>query len=45
MIRILITYILKGIQMTLVKERRQLGFVTLNGNLAVSGLVGLAYDH
>ena len=25
-------------------ERRQLGFVTLNGNLAVSGWVGLAYD-
>ena len=28
----------------LVRERRQLGFVTLNGNLAVSGWVGLAYD-
>ena len=27
------------------RERRQLGFVTLNGNLAVSGWVGLAYDH
>ena len=26
------------------RERRQLGFVTLNGNLAVSGWVGLAYD-
>ena len=25
-------------------ERRQLCFVTLNGNLAVSGWVGLAYD-
>ena len=28
----------------LVRERRQLGFVTLYGNLAVSGWVGLAYD-
>ena len=28
----------------LIRERRQLGFVTLNGNLAVSGWVGLAYD-
>ena len=27
-----------------VRERRQLGFVTLNGNLAVIGWVGLAYD-
>ena len=27
-----------------VRERRQLGFVMLNGNLAVSGWVGLAYD-
>ena len=27
-----------------VRERRQLGFVTLNGNLAISGWVGLAYD-
>ena len=27
-----------------VRERQQLGFVTLNGNLAVSGWVGLAYD-
>ena len=26
------------------RERRQLGFVTLNGNLAVSGWVGLTYD-
>ena len=26
------------------RERRQWGFVTLNGNLAVSGWVGLAYD-
>ena len=26
------------------RERQQLGFVTLNNNLAVSGLVGLAYD-
>ena len=25
-------------------ERRKLGFVTLNGNLTVSGWVGLAYD-
>ena len=29
----------------LLRERRQLGFVTLNGNLTVSGWVGLAYDH
>ena len=28
----------------LVMERRQLGFVTLSGNLATSGWVGLAYD-
>ena len=28
----------------LVRERRQVGFVTLIGNLAVSGWVGLAYD-
>ena len=28
----------------LLRERRQLGLVTLNGNLAVSGRVGLAYD-
>ena len=28
----------------LLRERRQLGFVTLNANLAVSGWVGLAYD-
>ena len=27
-----------------IREHRQLGFVTLNGNLAVSGWVGLAYD-
>ena len=27
-----------------IRERQQLGFVTLNGNLAVSGWVGLAYD-
>ena len=27
-----------------VRERQQLGFVTLNDNLAVSGWVGLAYD-
>ena len=27
-----------------IRERRQLVFVTLNGNLAVSGWVGLAYD-
>ena len=26
------------------RERRQLGFVTLNGNLTVSGRVSLAYD-
>ena len=26
------------------RERQQLGFVTLNGNLAVSGWVVLAYD-
>ena len=26
------------------REHQQLGFVTLNGNLAVSGWVGLAYD-
>ena len=26
------------------REHRQLGFVTLNGNLAVSGWMGLAYD-
>ena len=26
------------------RECRQLGFGTLNGNLAVSGWVGLAYD-
>ena len=26
------------------RERRQLDFVTLNSNLAVSGWVGLAYD-
>ena len=29
---------------TRVTERRQLSFFTLNGNLAVSGWVGLAYD-
>ena len=28
----------------LLRERRQLGFVTLNANLAVSGWVDLAYD-
>ena len=28
----------------LLRERQQFGFVTLNGNLAVSGWVGLAYD-
>ena len=27
-----------------VRESQQLGFVTLNGNFAVSGWVGLAYD-
>ena len=27
-----------------VRERRQIGFVTLNGDVAVSGWVGLAYD-
>ena len=27
-----------------IRERRQLGFVMLNDNLAVSGWVGLAYD-
>ena len=27
-----------------VRERRQLGFVTFNNNLGVSGWVGLAYD-
>ena len=27
-----------------VREYRQLGLVTLNGSLAVSGWVGLAYD-
>ena len=26
-----------------IRERRKLGLVTLNGNLAVSGWVGLAY--
>ena len=26
------------------RERRQLGFVKLDGNLAISGWVGLAYD-
>ena len=26
------------------REHRKLGFVTLNGNLLVSGWVGLAYD-
>ena len=26
------------------RERQQLGFVTLNDNLAVSGWMGLAYD-
>ena len=28
----------------LLRERRQIGFVTLNDNLAVSGWVGIAYD-
>ena len=27
-----------------IRERRQLGFVTLNGNLAVNEWVGLVYD-
>ena len=27
-----------------IRERRQVGFVTLNGNLAVSEWVGLVYD-
>ena len=27
-----------------IKQRRLLGYVTLNGNLAASGWVGLAYD-
>ena len=31
------------LDMSKVRERRQLGFVTLNGNLAISGWVGLAY--
>ena len=31
-------------QLKLLRERRQLRFATLNGNLAVSGWVGLAYD-
>ena len=31
--------------LTHVRECQQLGFVTLNSNLAVSGWVGLAYDH
>ena len=26
------------------REHQQLGFITLNSNLAVSGWVGLAYD-
>ena len=30
--------------MNVLGERRQLGLVTLNGKLAVSGWVGLAYD-